>query len=314
MERGADDTVDEADELGGAWERFAGALGDYLRTMVDPEEGDHLLVELPSGDPDGCSPYAQFAGFDGGRMLRAELSGDSFLAPQHRLSEEAHRWLVGAGWAGNVVDGAPEERNWHRDVPVAEAGEVAREVVSALRDRFGTTHPELLTHRAWGPASAGVEVLGLCASEDVPLEAPDVDSAIAHLPEGRPELVALVRAVLRATYDGEPEVDEDGDFVLQHEGQPVWVRVRAEQPAVEIMTRVAHEVRSRRSTAVELSLLNRDNLWVRWTLRERTVWQTLVLPGMPFVPEHLRRMLALYLEALSETREDLVLRLGARPG
>ena len=89
----------------------------------------------------------------------------------------------------------------------------------------------------------------------------------------------------------DPTVDDDGDFVLHHLGQPVWVRVRTDQPAVEIMARVAHDVHSRRATAVEIGLLNRDNLWVRWTLRERTVWQTLLLPASPFVPSHLDEML-----------------------
>ena len=75
---------------------------------------------------------------------------------------------------------------------------------------------------------------------------------------------------------------------------------------------MAHGVHSRRATAVELGLLNRDNLWVNWTLRDRTVWQTLVLPGFPFVPTHLDAMLDLFLEAMTETRDDLAYRVGAK--
>ncbi|MFC7505615.1 hypothetical protein, partial [Nocardioides sp. GCM10030258] len=59
----------------------------------------------------------------------------------------------------------------------------------------------------------------------------------------------LVGSVIRDKYDGEPVIDEDGDYVLGHMDQRVWVRVRADQPAIEIMARVVHEVRSRRGTA-----------------------------------------------------------------
>lgn len=65
---------------------------------------------------------------------------------------------------------------------------------------------------------------------------------------------------MREKYGADPTVDDDGDFVLHHLGQPVWVRVRTDQAAVEIMARVAHDVHSRRATAVEIGLLNRDNL------------------------------------------------------
>ena len=76
-----------------------------------------------------------------------------------------------------------------------------------------------------------------------------------------------------------PPVDDDGDVVLMHLEQPVWIRVRPEQPAIEISARVAHDVRSRRATAVELAVLNGDNPWVKWVQRDRTVWQHLVIGG-----------------------------------
>ena len=143
------------------------------------------------------------------------------------------------------------------------------------------------------------------------------DEAITATLDGRPlarrdDLQVMVRMTLHAKYDEEPTVDDDGDVVLTHMDQPVWVRARPDMPAVEIFARVVHDVHSRRATAVEIGLLNRDNLWVRWTLRERTVWQTLLLPASPFVPSHLDEMLDLYLAAMSETRDDLAYRTGAK--
>ena len=51
-------------EIDAAWAAFEVALASYLATMTDPDEGDHLLIEVTDPDPDGgagCPPYAQFA-------------------------------------------------------------------------------------------------------------------------------------------------------------------------------------------------------------------------------------------------------------
>lgn len=92
------------------------------------------------------------------------------------------------------------------------------------------------------------------------------------------------------------------------------MRVLPNQPAVEIIARVAYDVRSRRAAAVELGLLNRNHLWSRWTLRQREVWQTVHLPAQPFAPRHLDVMLDLFFEAMADTRDDLALRLRAKAG
>lgn len=310
-------------EIDAAWAAFEMALAGYLATMSDPDEGDHLLLEVTDPDPAGvagCPPYAQFAAFGDGTMIRAEISGDAHLRPQFRLGEDAAVWFTRKGWAGGASADANEgeEHNWYVVVPLDRADEVASVVVEAMRDRFGIVHPQLLTYQAWGPAGDEAEFLGLCATAEVPLDEPravghePILGELALRPGNRDELLGFVGAVLREKCGADPTVDDDGDFVLHHLGQPVWVRVRTDQPAVEIIARVAHDVHSRRATAVEIGLLNRDNLWVRWTLRERTVWQTLLLPASPFVPSHLDEMLDLYLAAMSETRDDLAYRTGAK--
>lgn len=136
-------------------------------------------------------------------------------------------------------------------------------------------------------------------------------TGLAIEPADRDELVKLVADQLRQKYEEEPDVDDDGDFVLHHMDQPVWGRVWDDQPVIEIFTRVAHDVYSRRAAAVELGLLNRDNLWSRWIMRDRTVWQSVRLPGKPFVPSHFDLMIDLFFAAMSETRDDLALRLRA---
>jgi hypothetical protein len=210
-------------------------------------------------------------------------------------------------------------------MPVELADEIANTVVQALRQHFGIPHPQLLTYQAWGPAADEAEVLGLCATGDVPIDEPTATAGsptdrehqpvlgqLALEPADRDELLAYVASVLREKYEAETTLDEDGDFMLHHLGQPVWVRVRTDQPAVEIMARVAHGVHSRRATAVEIGILNRDSAWVRWDQRDRAVWQTLLLPGIPFVPRHLDTMLDVFLDTMASTRDDLAYRTGAK--
>jgi len=319
------------DGIDAGWEELEGGLATYLSMMVDPDEDDHLLIELTDPDPDGdvgCPPYAQFAAFGGGRMIRAEVSGNAYLRASFRLGTDAAAWFTSLDWAGggqSAEAGDVEERNWHIEVAVEFADEVARTVVQAFRQHFGIPHPQLLTYQAWGPAADEAEILGLCATGDVPLDEPTAPTGtsieaehqsvlgqVVLEPADREELLAYVAGVLREKYEAETTLDDDGDFVLHHLGQPVWVRVRPDQPAVEIMARVAHEVHSRRATAVEIGLLNRDSAWVRWDQRDRTVWQTLLLPGIPFVPRHLDAMLDVFLDTMASTRDDLAYRTGAK--
>lgn len=109
-----------------------------------------------------------------------------------------------------------------------------------------------------------------------------------------------------------PEIDQDGDVVITHLDQRVWVRVRQDQPAVEIIARVAHGVHSRRATAAEIAVLNRAHMWTIWVLSGREVWMRLPIPALPFVPAHLGTMVDLFLEAMTKTRDDLAFRVGGR--
>ena len=53
-----------------AWDDFERQLADYLATMVDEDDQDHLILELAVPEPDdGCAPYAQLSAFGGGELL-----------------------------------------------------------------------------------------------------------------------------------------------------------------------------------------------------------------------------------------------------
>lgn len=322
-------SADAKRELDQRWKQLTVNLAAYLATMVDPGERDHLILKLPGAKAgQGAWPYVQFAAFGGGTMLRAEASSNGYLAPAFHLDPASAEVLcLLLGWQG----GEDDNFNLHR--PVAEAQALAEVTVETLRDYFNIPDPGLLAVEAWGPAAVSVGILGLSLNADVPSDVVDlgVDDAgrvdleeyieppagwatsqLAVVPENHSELVGFVRDVLVEMYQEEPELDSDGDFVLVHMRQRVWVRPRKDQPCVEIMARVVHDVHSRRATAVELGILNRDVNWVKWTLRKREVWQTLLVPGKPFVASHVRELIEVFLASMSRTRDDLVVRTGGR--
>lgn len=157
------------------WSEFEQELAAQLARMDDDAESDLLILEVPGFDDDapGTAPYVQFAASDAGAALHTEVSGNAHLEPQFLLGSGACDAMRAAGWSG-----ADEwEKNWFRDDPIRRAPQVARSVVAALRDRFGVTHPDLLTYRAWGPAADTAGHLGLCASAAVPVDTVDLRPA-----------------------------------------------------------------------------------------------------------------------------------------
>src|SRR3546814_7136255 len=68
----------------------------------------------------------------------------------------------------------------------------------------------------------------------------------------------------------------------------IYVRVSPGMPMVEILTRLAHDVRSRRQAALEVSVLNRTHPMVKFLLHDRSVLLVLSIPAMPFAHHHLR--------------------------
>jgi len=204
------------------------------------------------------------------------------------------------------IIGATETR------PLEGAVELARLAVTALRDQLHLAHPQLLTISASGPQAALRGMLGLEDSQDVPNEPGGPAAPVVVVPSDRDELNAAIAETLTKKYAEEPTIDSDEDFVLSHLGQTVWVHAFADQPAVRIMARVVHDVRSRRQTALELAILNRTSTFVMWTLRDHEVWQQITLPANPFAPAHLDEMVDLFFTAMSDTRDDLALRLSGR--
>ncbi len=138
------------------------------------------------------------------------------------------------------------------------------------------------------------------------------DEPLAYLTGDRDELIRLVGEALREKFDQAPALDEDRDYVLHHLGQKMWVRVDSDFPSITIMARVAHNVYSRRSSEVELGILNRKHPLTNWVLNGRDIWQRSTVIALPFAPLQLTIALDSFLEAMSSTRDDLAYRTGAK--
>lgn len=302
--------MQEQAEAQRAWTDFASALTGYLGEMTaDTGIDGNLLIGVPSGDDEhGCAPYAQFAST--GTTIRAELSGNLYLASAHELSEESANYLRLCGWQGNDED----EPNWYVEAEDSDVDVVATEVAEALHHHFGVPHPTLMTCRAWGAGAENAIHLGLTGSEEVAIETTPVMSAVdptaVHLPSSPDQTRDVVAALLRDELDLKPEVDSDGDLVVTWEGQPVFVRADPSQPMIKVFARVAHDVHSRRRTAIEVGLLNRDHPWAKWLLDDRSVLQTMAIPAMPLVPAMVKELLLNFFLTMTATRADLVLRTG----
>lgn len=137
-------------------------------------------------------------------------------------------------------------------------------------------------------------------------------SELAQLSTNRDELVRLVGDALAEKFGERPDLDDDGDFVLHHMGQRVWVRVHTDFPAIVILARVGHGVYSRRATEVELGILNRRAAFGHWSLTGREMWQESTMVALPFVALHLSVLIDHFLQTMTSTRDDLVYRTGAK--
>lgn len=312
---------DPTDELATMWSDLTDALTGSLDGLGMCEAGAFLRLELIGPEPKGAAPeyypYVHFAATGELDGVVAEMPGDLLIHPLYALDDAQAEALRGTGWEDNIGSG---ELEWTLEFSSDDAEWVATQVVTILRDFFGIVHPQLLTFRCKGFVPEIGDILGLTETDKVPIDKPTLatfgggDEARAHVVRSRAELIPLVAEVVGEFVDDEPEVDGDGDFVLRIMGQLAWVRVLDDQAAVEILARVVHGVRSQRGAAVEIGILNRDAAWVRWTLRERDVWQSIMIPAQPFAPTHLKELLKVFCRAMAATRDDLALRTGGSVG
>ena len=83
-------------------------------------------------------------------------------------------------------------------------------------------------------------------------------------------------------------------------------------PIVQLFCPLVCGVEDRDRAAFEVSVLNRDQRFLKFVLVEDDVMVHMYLPAFPFAPEHLRAMLGLMSSSVDALDEDLVARVGGR--
>lgn len=286
------------------WRDLEIALGNLLVDMDEP--GQWLTLELPGatlGDGQGA-PWALFFPTGKDETVMGQLPANTDLLEAHRLEESADAHLEAFGWGRGPVS------CWLIGRHASDADDIAEAAIAALRDCFGVPHPQLLTYVAEGIPEILCEQLGLEHREFVPTEQPTESNKFVRPTvhcTNRDELRAATLALIAEKLGCEPEVDDDGDILMPLAGQMAFVEV-LDQPAIRIHACVARGVRSQRQTLVELGLMNRRSIWVRWELRGDEVWQEVMVLAWPFAPDHLDLMLDTFEHQLETFRDDLVLR------
>lgn len=298
------------------WTRFGMELEGVLGSMA--ATGDRLTLDLPGvADASGAAPRARFAvqSTRGGPYLRAEIRGDAQLAPRFALGVAGERELYGNGWrAVRELDGRASL--WTRRLGCGdEARALGPQLVSVLRDHSAVIRPEFLSMTVDGPAAASALGLSLVVGgaevlHELPTAAgtPLLDASTPVSPENRGQMVALVREAVTGWLGEETKVDDDGDVLVMRDESWMWVHAMPEQPGVELSSCVVSGVADRRAAAVELALLNRNSRWLNWILRDDDIWQIAHIPGAPFVPSHLTKMMDVFMDALVAVTPDLTLR------
>lgn len=282
-----------------AWRSFQARLADYLAEMTD-QDSLVIDIEVPESDVDGAAPYVQFAGF-GETMIRAEVSGNRYLAERYELDEDQCQRITALGWS-EPVDDVEDAGNFSMHVSRAEADRLAVMSVRVLREVFAVAHPAFVI--ADGLVDAP-------APEEIPL-AVDSDEALATMPESHEHLCELVDATLAGVFGSPPEKDDDGDIPVWWGSCLVFVRVPVGVPVVELFSLVAVDVAHRKRAAFEVNVLNRDLRFIKFVLVQDRVFAHVHLPAAPFVPEQLRSMLTEMTRRLDEIDDDLLARVGGR--
>lgn len=304
-------------EVEAVWQELESGLATYVAGLpaaaaTHQGEGgdtDRLVLEIVCNEPGGTYPFVTLTATPEGTRVDAVVSGDARLTVQHVMAPWAEAFLRQRDWTGND----DTEVDWHRQRPTSYADKMAREVVVAMQS-FGLPHPGLYTFSASGPSAATVEdLLPLIPSEVVRHEpAAEAEGkptpVMVLMPHDHDQLRALVHDAMEQIVGGEPTVDSDGDFVVEHMGQPVFVRAEADVPCVMIFARLVHGVYSRRNTATEVSVLNRKYRWETFVLEDRSVFLRTTIPAAPFAPGHLVALLDSFRSTMTAARDDLALR------
>ena len=290
-----------------AWSEFERRLVARLDAMA---EDDLLLVEVPGDEEqDGATPYVQFCAW-GDDMLRCEAVSNHYLAATWALTDEAGSELVTLGFTAPTY--APDataddgSSNFYVDVPRDEAFDLGWMTVVALRDVYGVPHPMLLDADGIVDPPPNDDDLAADDGHECDAEAPK-----AHIASGPDELQELVDAAMERSLGHPPHKDSDGDIPISTEDCMVWVCVNRSTPAVDVWGVAYGGITDRELALHEVAVLNRDNVEVKFVLRDDCIVGQVRVNALPFVRGHLHQAVEAVCTAVDRAKEDLTPRFRA---
>ena len=308
--------IDLADEVEQAWTGFRGRLADRLAAM---EDDDILLVEVETGtDADelaGCAPYLQFVA-RGDDLVRAEVSSNAYLDERYELTEGDEELLVERGWLAPIYGPEDEDEadsgsvNFHLDLERNQADLVATMAVAALRDAFGCAHPIFLDADGLeSDPEFSPPVIDPGSTEDA-VDEDDDDEPLVQFPNNPLELREMVDRAVAQMFDEPLYHDEDDDIGIRSGSTPLWVRVIADAPAVDVFSHVVTDLADAERAAQEVAILNRSHPFAKFFVRDDVIVMRYRQFAIPFVPQQLRSVLAQLLGDIDDLARDLVARVG----
>lgn len=112
---------------------------------------------------------------------------------------------------------------------------------------------------------------------------------------------------------GAPQpIDGDGDFEIEHDGQPVWIEICKDRSAVVIFARVVTGARDLRTAAREAALTTNLAQASTWYPMGADIWQRCEVPVQFFFAEHLDQAMDEFLASFERVQDDLALLAGGR--
>lgn len=140
----------------------------------------------------------------------------------------------------------------------------------------------------------------LALAADVPVEDDVITgptNMIFALPDGLPMLTELVEDYLSMRYDGLVARDDDGDFMVEHREQPVWVRVGEDPLQVVLFTRLVTDIVDPQAAAMRVAIDNHGFAANKFALVGDAVWQSATFPARVFAMEVFGEFLDSFLAA-----------------
>ncbi len=306
------DEFDAAIEL--AWDTFEATLTAAFHELGQ----DRLDVTVQCGrafDLDAGVPWV-WVDLDDGDLRVSATPRDDLLA-RFRLRRWQRRRLVELGWPASTVDGHGVAMVGTNVPPLrvarADAADLATLIVGLVREIWAVPHPAFLdVDDVLEPApvepfldeTSGFPVCG--EADELPPPPP------VAWPTDRSELAALVAGTLAGAphLDFDQPVEDDAQYLLC-DGLVVRVGVHASMPIVELRVGLLMDVENQKRARLEVNLANRSSDVAHYVSDGTQVFADAVCPGLPFVPDQLRWVVATFIEEVALAQAPMQERLDA---